>query len=239
MPRRLAGCMIRCRVAREKAGRQSRRRRRSLGAQSMENPQMPAKAIVLALLSTLVPAIGGASQWYKLSEGSTQRSWLSNSKAATESIVFAWIRDLPTSDTAFYAIGECVRATDAGVTVGSNKVTFRNIRLLGADSDNEASLGAKGRKMKKGIASTVWDITDLVNAKFSRDSWVIVAGQVVLTGSVKSHDTLFCTIGTLEIRDTSALAATGSRERLRNVRQIQRELARRGTAARRPAPAQG
>lgn len=175
------------------------------------------KGVTLTVLSAILIALllpaTARGQAINTDIGLTDRTWTFKASPGTDMIIFAWIPVLSVFDAEIFLIGECYRVDDEGEPVGKHRVIFKNIMLVGVDSENSVEATRSSQRIKNGLQKrqAVWGLTEAARMLFSADSAILVAGEIAVTRRVDAWDELTCGLGVMEILDVgTATTATGS-----------------------------
>ena len=158
--------------------------------------------IVLAPVST-------SAQVINTDMGATERVWAFKSSPGTHPVAFVWIPTLSVFDAELFLIGECYREDSLGEPVGRHRVIFKNIVLVGVDSENSVEAVRSAQRIRNGFQKRLaaWALTDAARDLFADDSSILVVGEISVTRKVDAWDELTCGLGVTEILDVSTLSS--------------------------------
>ena len=163
-----------------------------------------AVAVLLANLVVIGAPVGAAVPVVSIDSGRTDRAWLVGTKPGTDEVAFVWLRSLPLDDAIFFLIGECIRFDQFGLPTGANKVTFKNIVLIGAESGNEVPAATAAERLVGGVQRDLvtWVLTDAARALFRGDTAVLVTGNIKVSKRVDAFDEVMCELAVGELLET-------------------------------------
>jgi hypothetical protein len=175
----------------------------------------PMLSLMVALLAML-PEVGDAQLILNADNALSERMAGRTMRLGSDNLAFMWELELPMATTVYGVAGVCQREDAFGFLLGANKATFRNVTLIGLDSDNELTLTKTTVKLRRGLPKNVavWEVTGAVQDLFGTDSAVLVLGRVILSKNVSAGDLVTCGLAVIEIDDSMVAQGANQEERL-------------------------
>ena len=179
-------------------------------------------ALVLTAVAavTLLPTAAAGQQWLNEDSGYSERSWLFKTKPPNDLMFFTWQPELPFGSTLYFVTGQCNQYDDFGLLAGKNTVTFKNVQMVGVDSENAIGAVQQKEKIKKGEGKqAVWDLTPLASS-FETDRSVIVGAEVAAKKKLGGFHSIACKMAVLELLDPNSLATASEAARLSYLEEV-------------------
>lgn len=184
----------------------------------MKRRCFPTTVLLVAIACSVGPQVAAAQLLSNADNGLSERLYGRSAGLGTDQLLFFWEPELPLSSTTFGLVGFCNRIDVFGSFLGTHTATFKNVTLVGVDSENEIFLRNKKAKVRRGLTTrpAVWDITPQATSILAADSLVLVAARVKVTKRAGVGDLVTCGLAAVEI-DESIVTATTEQEVLQSI----------------------